>query len=505
MKRRIALAVGALAVLVVAARPVAAAPGAPPAAPTSEAPGSVPADAVGVAIASVSTNGLAVTLDAGASEEHDLVISNHTADLRLSVKLSATDASGNIGAGAASWIAFGDDVVQLEPHAAATVPMTVAIPHDTQPAPALAHVVATVETASSAADGSPRNGTARATFPVAITVRGTPTATIAIADVHRDDDRKAVAVVLRNYGNQGANVSGTIRVTGDKPQTLHFSANLAPTRDTTVDVPWNVPDKNKPVDVAVDVNYPGGNVASWSSTLGGAPLKLDPSPSQSSNSDNSTATTVADTTSDSNNASLVSVSKPWYKQSWFPPLVVIAILAAAGWFVFETKRAGQREREMPASPPFVIAGGGDGGAAAELAKQLVRLTEIIVELSTNRAGDGTPARARSPAEARAGPDPPGDRGARHDLARPAPVTPGAEARPETVDEPVAEPPDPAAAMLARLYELDAERRRFRQWMDEEDGDGGLWPPDVDLRRAQIPKAGETLADGTDDGPGHARA
>jgi hypothetical protein len=506
MKRRIALVVGALMVLVLTAHPVAADPAAPAATPTSAAPGAVPADALGLSIAALSTNGLAVTLDAGASEEHDVIVSNHTADLRLSVKLSATDASGNIGAGPASWLAFGDDVVQLEPHAAVTVPMTVAVPHDTQPAQALAHVVATVESASSAADGSPRNGTTRATFPVAITVRGTPTATIAIADVHRDDDRKAVALVLRNYGNQGANVSGVVRVSGDRPQTLHFSANLPPTRDTTVDVPWDMPNKNKPVDVAVDVNYPGGNVASWSSTLGGPALNLD-AQSQSSGANNTTVTTAADTSSNDNtpDSSAPTVSKPWYKQSWFPPLVVIAILAAGAWFVLEMKRAGQREREMPAYPPFVVAGG-DGGAAAELAKQLVRLTEIIVELSTNRAVGGTPARARSPAEARAGPDPSADP-VQH-LASPV-ATPGFEARPETgpqtASEPEPEPKpevDPQAAVLARLFELDAERRRLRRWMDEEEAAGDLWPPDLDGPGA-IPNPEETIADGTDDGPWHA--
>ena len=44
-----------------------------------------------------SRSGLAVTLDAGATEDHDLVISNHTADLRLTIKLTATDATGNLG------------------------------------------------------------------------------------------------------------------------------------------------------------------------------------------------------------------------------------------------------------------------------------------------------------------------------------------------------------------------------------------------------------------------
>ncbi len=147
----------------------------------------MPRDALGLSPAQVAGSGLAVTLDAGASQEHDLVLSNHTANLRLTVKLTATDATGNPGVAAASWIAFGDDAIQLDPHVATTVPMTVAVPHDTQPGSALAHVTATVESAVMAADGTPVSGTASDTFPVSIVVSGTPTAQIAIADVHRDD------------------------------------------------------------------------------------------------------------------------------------------------------------------------------------------------------------------------------------------------------------------------------------------------------------------------------
>ncbi len=210
MRRLIALLVGVASVLVVAARPVAADPGAPGTAPTTA---SVPADAVGLSLAQVAGSGLAVTLDPGASEEHDLVVSNHTANLRLTIKLTATDATGNLGTAAASWLAFGDDAIQLDPHVATTVPMTIAVPHDTQPGSALAHVTATVESAVAAADGSPVAGTASQTFPVSIVVSGTPTAQIAIADVHRVDQgsNHQLAVVLRNFGADGAQVSGHVR------------------------------------------------------------------------------------------------------------------------------------------------------------------------------------------------------------------------------------------------------------------------------------------------------
>src|SRR5882762_6887420 len=184
MRRLIALLAGVTAVFVVAAGPVAA----NPVAPATAAPAnSIPKDAVGLSPSQVLGSGLAVTLDSGGSEEFDLVVSNHTSNLRLTVKLAATDATGNAGAAAASWVAFGDDAIQLDPHVATTVPMTIAVPHDTQPGSALAHVTATVESAVSAADGSPVSGRASDAFPVSIVVSGTPTAQIAIADVHRVD------------------------------------------------------------------------------------------------------------------------------------------------------------------------------------------------------------------------------------------------------------------------------------------------------------------------------
>ena len=297
MKRWIALVLSVLAVLVVTTGPVAADPNAPPAAPTSTPTPKLPADALALSDSRIKGNGLAITLDSGASEEHDLVLSNHTSDLRLSVRLTATDTGGNLGQGAASWLSFGDDVVSIEPHGVAIVPLTIAVPHDTQPASTLAHVLASVESAVAAADGSPRAGTVSISFPVSITVRGTPTAQVAIADVHRNDegDKHTLAVVLRNYSNQTVPASGTVRVFGSQPQTLPFSQTLPPGRDTTLSLPWKAPPVGSGVDIAVDMRYGNGSVASWSSTLGGPPSTVLPSDANA-NTGAATPTTTATAT-----------------------------------------------------------------------------------------------------------------------------------------------------------------------------------------------------------------
>jgi hypothetical protein len=524
MRRLIALLAGVTVAFAVAAGPVAAEPGAPS---TTAARNAIPSDAVGLSPSQVVGSGLAVTLDAGASQEHDLVLSNHTANLRLTVKLAATDAIGNPGGAAASWVAFGDDAIQLDPHVATTVPMTIAVPHDTQPGSALAHVTATVESAVMAADGTPVTGTASDTFPVSIVVSGTPTAQIAIADVHRDDQgsRHQLAVVLRNFGAQGAHVSGHVRVAGDAPQTLPFTADLAASRDTTIDLDWKAPPSGTASDISVDLEYGGGNVASWSSRLGGSGTDLSPPTSTPS------PTTAAAQTSSSTSSS-ASVAKPWWKRSIVTLLAILALVIAGAWFGFEI-RASRRRRVWAPQPARYGASAGRGppgwataGTSEEsldLARQLVRLTDVVVQLVESHRADQDVlaewARARSPDTSqfvergprpRAGPEPPGPRPVRtetttYELPEPtrsASVTPSASSRPEPRPEPVArdnapieallvdepdtapprepapEPPalDPRAAVMERLMELDRERRRLRGWMDSEDSGQEVDPP-----------------------------
>jgi len=144
---------------------------------------------------------------------------------------------------------------------------------------------------------------------------------------------------------------------------------------------------------------------------------------------------------------------------------------------------------------------------------MVKLTEIIVELTTKSDGksDGAPARARSPddapvatAEPRAGPvaggdrDPPPAVGA-DDMTterlateaiapvRSVPDAPGDQARPETAAPPPSLPrrkpepepePDPyQSELMDRLLALDRERRRLRTWMDNEEADATFDPAD----------------------------
>jgi hypothetical protein len=391
--------------------------------------------------------------------------------------------------------------------------MTVAVPHDTQPGSVLTHVRVTVERAVAAADGSPVAGTATATLPVSIQVRGTPTAQLAVADVHRvdDGDKHVLAVVLRNFGNEGAQVSGHIVVAGDQPQTLPFHANLAPSRDTTVEVPWRAPAPNVPSDVAVDLEYGGGNVASWSSRLGGPPTDLTTPASAGSTPTTAPAgagSTAGVATSEVDSSS-VAKARPWWKQPFVEALAAVAFAAAACWFVFEM-RASSRRRDWMSRPGTRVAYGpppgsvlAAGDAVTEIMNQLVRVEVVVKVVDGNgerietvvehaRAPDhgDVPAPARAEVTVRAEPRAPDETGDEARAARAGPAPPDRGPPPERLDEPVLpspaqqpreplrsapvaagdvarpEPDDRTAAVMARLIELDRERRRLRRsWLE----------------------------------------
>ncbi len=498
MRRLIALLASVTAVFVVAAAPVAADPGAPASASAATGP-AVPKDAVGLSPAMIAGTGFAVTLDAGASEEHDLVVSNHTANLLLTVKLGATDATGNLGTAAASWLAFGDDEIQLAPHVATTVAMTIAVPHDTQPGSALAHVSATVVSAVSAADGSPVSGIATDTFPVSIVVSGTPNAQIAIADVHRVDQGSThqLALVLRNFGAQGAHVSGHVRVAGDSPQTLSFTSDLAASRDTTLDLDWKAPPAGTATDVAVDLEYGGGNVAvmvlAARRHAHGAVADLGD----------------VDEPDDRLHASRsVDLDQPRFTVEG----VVVAVVRDAardprrgrGRFVVRVRDAGLAPAPRPGAASGVLRSTAGLGRGLDRRIDRPRQADRAAHRCRGAARRVAPGRARGRGRAAASravptrtrprpvrhPPPSPPNRARRAPDRNRPTIPRACRRLRTNCPPNLsarrlrrratrrrpEPVDPQAATMARLLELDRQRRTLRGWMDSEDSGVAIEPP-----------------------------
>ena len=140
--------------------------------------------------------------------------------------------------------------------------------------------------------------------------------------------------------------------------------------------------KDVATDISISVDYGGGDTALWSSRLGGPPATVDTEPqTATANETPTSAASTATTTTSDNTASVGPAKDPWWKKAAIPGIVIVAILLAGLWFVFELRSSRRRRGTMPAQPPFfVLPGSGGGDASVELAKQLVALTEVIVRL-----------------------------------------------------------------------------------------------------------------------------
>jgi hypothetical protein len=349
-----------------------------------------------------------------------------------------------------------------------------------------------VETAVVAADGSPRGGTAQVSLPIAITVKGTPSAQIAIADVHRVDEtsRHELAVVLRNYGNDATHVTGGVRVAGDNPQTLPFDVTVAGSRDTTLRIPWKAPAHGATTDLAVEVHYGDGDLASWSSTLGAPPTNLTPSADAET-----VATTVPDSTGiAAMRQSISQPSKPWWKKSFVPVGVIVAVFLAAMWFALEIRRSRQRSNKTRSPQQLFVAAAnsepGSSDVTVELAKQLVALSDVIVRLMSptddvakapRRGQESHDFETQPPSSVRPEISKPDDL---EPVCEPAAMssdmastdaTAWAASHPDSQSGPDAKI-DPRERAMRRLLELDRERRRLRKWMDIEDAETAMYLP-----------------------------
>jgi hypothetical protein len=171
-------------------------------------------------------------------------------------------------------------------------------------------------------------------------------------------------------------------------------------------------------------------------------------------------------------------AKPWWKQPWALVLAAVAVLGAVSWFGFEIRAA---RRRRGSSVPGAARSGAPAGwipppidDSVDLAKHLVRLTEVLVQLvAVHREGwevSDDRVRARSPG-ARA---PTSDR---DDLqpSRAGPVPPdgGESAQPLfSRNEAIASPrsPSPTAGDPARAQPgpADAIEARFLDDGDDEE-------------------------------------
>jgi hypothetical protein len=305
----------AISVLCVAVAPVSAAPsavGVPTGALTMRSVDGSPG-----------ARGFSITIDPGQAANRRVVITNHSTNLRLTVRLEPIAAS----ALQASWITLSDVVETLEPGAHAVVSARVLVPSNAVPGSVKVKVQARVEHAVLAVDGSAVAGSPSVSLPIAIKVRGAPTAQVSIVNVESitDHGRDFLAIEFQNVGATAIDMQGRVRVATTPPTSYPVDAHVVPLTNTIVRVAWAKPPGAKGVLVAVDTDNARGDQAVWNGTVGAAPPTTVGAPAV--------------------HAAAASAVSPIKKRDPFVLGVLGAVALAVLWFLYETVRALRRRRK----------------------------------------------------------------------------------------------------------------------------------------------------------------
>jgi hypothetical protein len=286
-----AILVGALALVTTTTRvpPIAGAASATSVAAAKHTPPS--SDDQGVGLLQVTPVGTAptsnaaprvvVAVDPGASTRGSFVVVNRSADLVLTVGFAAVDATAVPGgalryaasspAGSpATWLTLSDLIATLEPGAKLPVSLTITPPANAAPATVIAAVVVRVHSAVRAADQTAVHANATVTVPVAITVKGAPTAVISITGVRMVDThgRTALEITFQNGGATANTMAGRVQIRGPRPYTETLRASVAPLTQTTVRVPFAMPSDATTVPISVVATDAGGDQATWTGAVG---------------------------------------------------------------------------------------------------------------------------------------------------------------------------------------------------------------------------------------------
>jgi hypothetical protein len=375
-----------------------------------------------------------VAIDPGASTTRSLVVVNRSADLVLTVRLTAVDATAaadgavqyatSAPAGSpATWLTLSDVIATLEPNAKLPVTLTVAPPSNAVPGTVTAAVVARVDSAVQAVDQRAVPAPAAVTLPVAITVNGAPTALVSITDARVVDvnGRQSLTITFQNSGATAITMAGRVQVRGTRPYTETVRVSVAALARTAVQVPFAMPHGVTTVPISVVAADAAGDEATWSGSVG---LTDPPTVSAVPSNRPPSAQHRQRATGPARGAAR-------------PPLtlilVVFALAAAAVWFGAELRRnrAARRatKRQMPtpttslqsgaahaAAPrPTVASPAGTADPMGAVAVQLGALVDAIDRLvarltdgwvpppepKTSTASPAAPTDARSMAEASA--------------------------------------------------------------------------------------------------------
>jgi hypothetical protein len=353
-RRVVALLTGALAMLVSSVPPASGATPSAARAPTAPAGSTAPAiaaDALHAAPAAGASlgpdQGFAVTLDAGGSSSQSLAVGNHSTDRRLTVRVEPVDATTtNAGpryatsasaTGTGSWVTASIGQLVLEPGATTNVPLTVSVPDAAAAGDrAVAGVHVFVTRADPVAGGAPVVDHLPARYvPVNVTVAGRPAAqlTITAVQAQQQGTRSFLAITVRNAGAIAANAVGSAQASGSTLRRA-IKVTVEARKERKVVVDWPAIDAATGANVDIELDYAGGNTASWIGNV--AP------PAEQNVSTPSGATT------NTGAAPNAAASKDSWLRTAVTMFVVVLLLAAGAWLVLELVRGrGRPPQRIP--------------------------------------------------------------------------------------------------------------------------------------------------------------
>jgi hypothetical protein len=175
-------------------------------------------------------------------------------------------AAGASANGTGSWVTASIGQLVLEPGATTNVPLTIAVPDDAAAGDrAVAGVHVFVTRADPVAGGAPAVDHLPARYvPVDVTVTGRPAAQLTITRVQaqQQGSRTFLAVTIRNAGAIAANAVGAAQGSGS---TLRRAINVTVEahKERKVLVDWPEVDSASGANVDIELDYGGGDTASW--------------------------------------------------------------------------------------------------------------------------------------------------------------------------------------------------------------------------------------------------
>ncbi len=300
------------------------------------------------------SSGFALAIEPGQSAEQTLNVTNGTTDRRLAIRVVSVDGMrGNDGVtyadsataqGSGTFVAPTVGVVVVEPGASIAVPFTVEVPRDVAAGDAFVAGVRVFAESATDLAGAPVafDDVPTLTVPVAIAVPGAPTPLLAVTKVvaAEKDGATHLAVTVRNSGSIVTDAEGTVKAPGGELE-RELRVRVEPREEVTTLVEWQTIDVVRGADVAVELVYGDGDIATWVGVVAANPEPNATGPVPEATTASTATPTATGTTAGPGRGNLAGTI--------LGLLILALMIAAAVWFLLELFR-NRRPISVPIDP-----------------------------------------------------------------------------------------------------------------------------------------------------------